>query len=290
MTTLHTFWHHLRRSPFQSLAALFSLSISFFLGTTLFWVILGANQTINYYQTRPEITIYLKDGIDQNATESLQKELSNFTGVREIRYISKDQALEAYRQLNQNDPLITGMIKSSFLPASFEVTASHPQVLDQIVTNLTGKTTLIDEIIYQKTEIDQLLSWLGLIRQAGIIVTIVTLAYGLLVVFSIVSLKFVVKKDEIKIIRLLGGSRLYAAKPFLYESIFYGTASSIIGFIGSTLILNHYSPTINTYFYPNHFFPTGIINYLWSFPIFLFAGFLLGYALGSLITKRLQKI
>ena len=249
MTTLHTFWHHLRRSPFQSLAALFSLSISFFLGTTLFWVILGANQTINYYQTRPEITIYLKDGIDQNATESLQKELSNFNGVREIRYISKDQALEAYRQLNQNDPLITGMIKSSFLPASFEVTASYPQVLDQIVTNLTGKTTLIDEIIYQKTEIDQLLSWLGLIRQAGIIVTIVTLAYGLLVVFSIVSLKFVyLVVPACMPPSLFSTSPFFTAPPVLLSALLAQHLYSITTHPPSTLIFipTIFSPPVST--------------------------------------------
>ena len=104
MKILRLTLHHIRRSPFQSLIAILVMFFSF-LVLNLFMVFSnGMSSVLKYFETKPEITVFLKDGLDRNTVEDLQKELSNYPNIREIKFISKEKALSIYKEQNKNQP------------------------------------------------------------------------------------------------------------------------------------------------------------------------------------------
>ncbi|MFA6250188.1 MAG: permease-like cell division protein FtsX, partial [Candidatus Shapirobacteria bacterium] len=123
MTPLKTAWHHIRRSPFQSFVATLVMSACFFTLTTFILVNRGLSSVLIHFETKPEITIFLKDGLDKLTIENLQKELSSYPNIREIKFISKEKALSIYKEQNRDNPLLTEMVTASILPAYFEVSA-----------------------------------------------------------------------------------------------------------------------------------------------------------------------
>lgn len=48
------------------------------------------------------------------------------TGVRETKYISKEDAFKIYAELNKGDPELVKLVSLSILPASVEVYLSDP--------------------------------------------------------------------------------------------------------------------------------------------------------------------
>ncbi|MBU3935655.1 permease-like cell division protein FtsX, partial [Patescibacteria group bacterium] len=174
MSTLKATWHHIRRSPFQSLTAIFVMVSSFFILSTFAVLSRGLSSVLAYFETKPEVTIFLKDGLDKSTVESLQKELANYPNVREIKFISKQKALEIYQEQNKDNPLLTEMVTASILPASFEVSVSDPAVLSQIAQNFSAKTDSIDEIIYQQDIVQNMLNWTNIIRKVGLAIAIVS--------------------------------------------------------------------------------------------------------------------
>lgn len=284
----HT-WRHLRRSPFQSLIALVTMTISFLILTTFIFFNSGLNSVLNYFNTKPEITIFLKDGLDKATLESAQSEIASIPDIREVRYVSKEKALELYRELNKNNPLLTEMVTASILPASFEVSAYNPKVLEVVAQKFTAKTNLVDEIVYQKNLIESLMSWTNMLKN----VAIITISFFGLVAFFVTSvvigLKITNRKDEINTSRLLGASLFYVKKPFLMEGIIYGLLGSTLGYLITIIFIFYFKTKLNTFFAPAIFVSSDPTFYLVWFIIEFFIGFIVGLSTSFVVSKRYIK-
>lgn len=249
MSSLKTAWHHIRRSPFQSTLAFVLMFFTFFIFSLYYLLSTGMSSVLSYFETKPEITIFLKDGLDKSTVEAIQQELTSFQSIREIRFISKEKALALYQEQNKNNPLLTEMVTASILPASFEVAVSNPEVLELINLQFTDRKE-VDEIIYQKDIINSLLSWTKTVRIVGSIFVLFTSTISFLVIFVVIGMKITQRKEEIRISRLLGASRFYVQKPFLIEGLYYGLMGSISSSIIIILLAIYFAPKINSYFSP----------------------------------------
>ncbi len=289
MSTLTTTWHHIRRSPFQSLTA-FGVMLICFLAISFFTIISsGLSSVLKYFETKPEITIFLKDGLDNNSINNIQKELSNYSNIKEIKYISKDKALELYKQQNKNNPLLTEMVTASILPASFEVQVSDPKVLEQIYENYSSKTSIVDEVIYQKDIIKSLLDWTNVMKKTGIAIASVIGVISFFTVFIIIGMKITNRKEEIKVSRLLGASTFYVKKPFLLEGIIYGGVGSFLGTILSFIVAFILRSKINLFFQPVEFITNNPMFYVTVFFTEIFVGIFLGFLASWIGAKRYIK-
>lgn len=255
MALLKLTLNHIRRSPFQSLVAFLTVFICFFILNFFLLINRGLSGVLNHFETKPEITIFLKDGLDEAKVESIQKELASYPEVKEIRYISKEKALSLYRDMNKDNPLLTEMVTASILPASFEVSAFNPRVLESISQNFSSRKDIVDEIIYQKDVIESLLSWTKIIRQSGLVLISVSVIIVFVMIFTLIGMKINNRKDEIRISRLLGASKFYVKRPFLLEGVIYGIGGSFLGFLLSFLIIYNFRTAINAFFQPIIFVP-----------------------------------
>jgi len=281
--------HHIRRSPFQSLIAFFTVACSFFILNSFIFTNRGLSTVLQYFETKPEITIFLKDGLDQDTVQSVQKELSAYPGIKEIRFISKEKALELYKEMNKDNPLLTEMVTAAILPASFEVSTFNPKILEVIAQNYSGKTQIVDEIVYQKDIIKSLLDWTQIVRRAGISLIIVSSLVAFTMIFALIGMKITNRKEEIKISRLLGASKFYVKKPFILEGVIYGFLGSLIGFLLSFLIIYNLRQSINSFFQPIVFVQNLSLYELFLLLIEISTGVLIGFSASWLGAKRYIK-
>jgi cell division transport system permease protein len=289
MSNIQNTWHHIRRSPFQSLTAIFLMIQIFFLINSFLIVSLGFSNVLKYFETKPEITIFLKDGLEKSIVENIQKELVGYPDVKEVKFTSKEKALSIYKEQNKDNPLLTEMVTSSVLPASFEVSVQNAAALETIYQNFNTKKDVISDIIYQKNIIDQLLVWTRAIRNTGIILISIFTITSAMVMSIVIGMKITNRKEQINISRLLGASHFYVKKPFLYEGLFYGIFGSIIGFSASFILFFVYKNNINTFFDPIIFMETSFNIYFMFLLIEIILGSIIGYISSWLGVKRYIK-
>jgi cell division transport system permease protein len=289
MTLLNRTWRHIRRSPFQSLMAYLTMSITFTALTLFLFLNFGLAALLNHFESKPEITIFLKDGLDKATIESVQNELSSFPEVKEVRFISKEKALSIYKDQNKNNPLLTEMVSSSILPASFEVAAYSPKTLELIATDFSGKTNIVDEIIYQKDIINSLLSWTTLVRKIGYLAISFLGLIAFFMIFVIIGLKITNRKEEINISRSLGASKSYVKKPFLVEGAIYGLLGSFTGYSLILILMLNFSGKINLFFQPVNFISSNLYFYLISFFVEIILGLSVGLMASFAVSKRYIK-
>ncbi len=289
MSALRNSWHHISRSPLQSFTAIFVMFLSFFVITSFLIISNGFSSVLKHFETKPEITIYLKDGLSLEKVEGIQKNLSAYPGVKEIRFISKEKALVLYKEQNQDNPMLTEMVTANILPASFEVSVEDPLILEKIATDFNPQNEVVDEIIYQKDIINSLLSWTKIIRQSGLIIIGVSSLVSFFVIFVIIGMKITNRKDEIRISRLLGASKYYVKKSFILEGLFYGLVGSIIGAFLSSFIFYYFGQNINTFFQPIPFVIFDIYFYLKILLAAVVSGILIGFTASWVGVKRYIK-
>ncbi len=92
------------------------------------------------------LTIYLKDNTTDSQTQSLVDEIKAISGVREVKLLSKEEALNLYKKKFKDDPLLTQYVTEDILPTTISVYLDDLSVKDQI-SQLAESKTFVDEVV-----------------------------------------------------------------------------------------------------------------------------------------------
>lgn len=270
-------WHHIRRAPYQALAAIGIMVLTFFVATVTVLVAAGSDKILKYFETRPQVTAFFKDEVKSEEIDSLRAKLNQTGKIKEIKFVSKEEALTIYKEQNKTDPLLLEMVTANILPASLEISTTNISFLTEIAQILKIEPK-IEEVIFQEDVVKSLKNWTGTIRKIGIGLTGFLGLVSFLIILIIIGMKIALRKDEIEILRLVGANNWYIRAPFILEGIFYGGLGAFLAW-GMSLILILYSTPL-------------LVNFLAGIPLFpipilfllaiLGAEVLLGIILGTL--------
>lgn len=241
-----TTWKHIRRSPYQSLAALGIMTLTLFVGLIFFFSALQSQAILSYFEDKPQLTVFFTDQKKTEEIKTLAEKLKKSDKVSSVKYISKEEALAIYKEQNKKDPLLLEMVTASILPASLDISAKDPQFLNDI-NKILRKETGVEEVVYQKDIVDLLVSWTKNLRIAGFILVSLLLGLSLLVMITIIGIKIALRKEEIEILRLIGAAKWYIRWPFLFEGALYGLVSALISWTVGVLVFFYLNPYLSTF-------------------------------------------
>jgi len=230
MRLIKTSWKYIRRSPYQSLSAILTIYITILLGGFFLSASLASGLVLDYFESKPQIVVFLKETVDKKAADGLSEEIKATGKVNDIKYISKDEALGIYKEQYKDDPLLVEMVTADILPSSLEISASDPKYLSEL-EEIIKKSESAESVIYQKDVVDTLLVWTNAIRLTGLLLAGLLALNSFLVIIMVIGMKIALRKDEVEILRLVGASPWYIRIPFIFEGIFYGFLGSTLAFI-----------------------------------------------------------
>ncbi len=288
MKHLTTALTNIRRSPYQTLAVMLLVSITFFVGYVFSLFLYSANHILRYFETRPQVTAFFKVDADPALITRLETTIKSKSYVEKVTVISKEKALQIYQEDNKKDPLLLELVTADILPASIEVTSNDPTALPQIKKDLEGAEG-IDEVVYQQEIIDKLQAWTRSIRYVGIGSVILLGTTSLLLIVIITGLKVVSKRRAIQIVRIIGASKWYVRAPFVYEGIIYGLAGSIIGWGGMYLGLLYATPWLTNFLGSVPLLPLPLSFFAIQAGIGTASGIFLGAVASSFATQRMMR-
>ncbi|PIZ65527.1 hypothetical protein CO051_01875 [Candidatus Roizmanbacteria bacterium CG_4_9_14_0_2_um_filter_39_13] len=230
----------LRRTPYQTFAALSVLFFTLLLSGLLFISLTFLQGLLNYVETRPRVIVYFQVKAEDEQIQAVQKNIKNTNKTSEIKYVSKEEAFEIYKEFTENDPLLLEMTSAEILPASLEIDATKPEYLPELAEMLKNQPG-VDEVQFQKDIIDNLLKLTSKVRKTTAIFFSYLMFMSIIVLTTTLSFKIALKREEIGILKLLGATNMYIRKPFIGESIFLGalaTAFANIILIGTLISMN----------------------------------------------------
>lgn len=276
MGFLKTTWHHIRRSPYQALAAIFIMMQTFFVISFFTFLIFGSARIISYFESLPQVAVFFKNEAKQENIDALKEQIKATGKVSKINFVSKQEALRIYREQNKDDPMLLELVTADVLPASLEISAIKIDDLTTI-SEMLKNNSFIERVIFPKDVVSSLKVWTDALRKIGAALIIVLALDSIFVMAIIIGIKISKKREEIEILKLIGATNWYIRWPFIYEGVFYGVIGAFFGWLISVAALLYTTPFLVSFL--------GNIPLLPVSPIFLLellgAEFLLAIFLGT---------
>ena len=288
------------RNAWLAVAAIAVMVIT--LTIVLFSVITNATfvNTIAQITNKIDVSVFLKDSTDQTAGQKLASDLRALPNTKSVTYLSKDQALERYKQQNANNPQLLNAISQTDnpLPATIQIKPKDLNKLQDIrdFLNKPAEKNLWDTVSYRdqrKEAIDNIAHATNLLRRAGIVAVLTFTLISMLIIFNTIQMAIFNRREELTIMRLLGATTGYIRGPFVVETIIYGIVSAVVSvglinglFVVSSSALQASSLGLLDIGYASSYFHA----HFWTFlTIQLALGILIGAASSTIATRRYLK-
>lgn len=241
-----TTWTHVRRSPYQALAAVLIMMVTFLTISVFTFLVIGSEKIISFFESKPQVTAFFKDEATTDNISSVKRSLQATGKVVNIKFVSKDQALSIYKEQNKSDPLLLELVTADILPPSLEVSTYNISDLSQ-VADILKSSSFVDKVIFQKDVVSTLSSWTSATRKIGLSISSVLAFVSILIMVTIISLKVAQKKEEIEIMRLIGATGWYISFPFIYEGMLYAVTGAFLGWVITVAGIFYITPFLSTF-------------------------------------------
>lgn len=285
-----TAWRHIRRVPYQALAAVFIMAITFFVATILAMLTYASSRTLNYFETRPQIIAFLKDDATPDQISGLERDLSNDQRVKNIKYVSKEQALGIYKEATSDNPLLSEFVSPKIFPSSLEFSVTDLSFTEQVIKEVKDNS-IIDEVVFTASlgkgkdvgqVIENLKTITKYIRIGGISIVSILLVSSLFILLLIIGMRVASRREEIEVFKLLGATKGFIRMPFIIEGVMYVVFGSFLGWISAAILILYSAPAILSYFGPIEVFPGETSEFLILLIRILGAEIALAFVLGLL--------
>lgn len=177
----------------------------------------------------------MNDNTRPEKAKELEAILTSQHFIREVDYISKEDAYKKYVSERGEDPMETGLLTENpfYISLDVFVTADyvHPDSL-RLVEQFLTQSNIVREVVYDKLIVEKLDSNL---KKIGIILGIIALILFVSVVIIIdntVKLAMFSNRMLVKTMQMVGATRWFIAKPFDLQALKMGLISSIIAILG----------------------------------------------------------
>jgi len=209
------------------LLALFSIN-------TLITVRLISDSTVAAVKEKIDISLYIKSDTPEDQIIALKDQLAESPRIKEVVYISKDQAISSFREKYANNPAILAALKElgrnplspslTIIPSDFNESSlviNELRVTDSPIIesrDFTDNTLILQKI----NAVTKRLSEVGLFIISIFILT------SLLVVYNAIRVAIYTHRQEIEIMRLVGASNHFIYLPYLFSALMYSLVSVMI--------------------------------------------------------------
>ena len=259
--------------------------------------------TAAYVRDSVEMSIYLKTDTTREQAESVGAELQKLSSVREVSYQTPEQAREEFAAESKSDPAALEALNIAnnkfFWILNVKVAdINDPSQLKTIVKENETVKAYIDprqepsfEDPRASIAINKIASWVVFAEQVGIGAAILFTAISSLIVFNTIRMAIFNRKEEIKMMKLIGADRGFIRGPFIVEAVFYGFIAAVAASVIGLLVLHNVKDTLQGYGVQVHNAATFTVHYLWVVIAgMIIIGALIGIISSLLATRKYLKI
>lgn len=245
---------------------------------------------VDVVKEKIDISLYIKSDTEESKILALKAKISNLTQVKDVGYVSKQVALENFKQKHKNNPeILQALIELGKNPLSPNLIIKPRNInqYDELISNLNK----IDDDIIESRNFDDHKIMLGKINsitkkvsETGMFIIAIFVFITLLVVYNAIRVTIYTHRVEIGIMKLVGASNWFIRAPYLFSSLVYTLIGISVTIVFFYLFLSLLQPYLETFFigysfnmvayFNNHFFLIFGLEFLVAAIINSFASFI----------------
>lgn len=222
---------NLKRNRMFSLASVGTITACLFLFGIFYSILINFQYIIDNAETSVGVTVFFDEGISDEEIENIGVQIRSRKEVIECNFISAEEAWEKCKKemfdgqkeltdtFSEDNPLADS--------ASYEVFLSDinkQQGFVEYVKGLKG----VRQVNNAESTVKSLSSFNALVAYASAAIIIILVAVSIFLISTAVTTGIAVRREEIRIMRLVGASDFFVKAPFIVEGIVIGIGGTII--------------------------------------------------------------
>ena len=253
-------------------SVIISIALVLFLLGLLGMLVLNAKTISDNFKEQVVMTIYLSDSAKQVEVNQLEKSLILADYVKTTKYVSKEDAAALMKDEYGEDFLDN--VGYNPLQNSIDVHLKADFVTEQYldsISNVTLNKKFVEEVRYDKDLVSIMNNNVKRISLWILVISALFTLIAVLLINSSIRLAVYSKRFIIKTMQMVGATKKFIRRPFVWQSVKLGIIGSILALVGMAVV----------FYYLNNSFPE--IELL-NNPILVGSLFIGVFLLGILIT------
>lgn len=224
----------LAASPIQSLMTVMVIAIALALPAALHTLVDNLGMLAGDIDIEARMSLFLRHDAGDDDVRLLLENLESRSDLTEVTFIDSDQALADFRRSSGLDDLLV-LLDGNPLPATILVRpnrelGNQPDSLEKLAGEL-AEHPLVDDISADTTWLRKLQAAVAMGREFAMILG-AALALGvLLIIGNTIRLAIENRRDEITVVKLVGGTDSYVRRPFLYTGFWFGFSGALAAWL-----------------------------------------------------------
>ena len=236
--------HQKRRLVSSYISVVISISLVLFLLGLLGMLVLNANTISNNFKERVVMSIYFNESTKQVEIKQLETSLKLSDYAKEANYISKEEAAEFLKTEYGEDFLDD--VGYNPLQNSIDVNLKANYVTEVFLDSIS-QTILtrnyVDDVSYDKDLVSVMNSNVKRISFWVLIISALFALIAVLLINSSIRLAVYSKRFIIKTMQMVGATKKFIRKPFVWNSVKLGITGAVIALVGMAIVLYYINNT-----------------------------------------------
>jgi len=215
---------------------------------------------IDIIKNKVDISVYFRPDVTEPQIFEVETYLSSLTQVKEINYVSQQEAFEEFRQKHRQDTIIIESLEeleNNPLEATLRIKAKdisdYPAIVEVLdnskYNNLISDKSFDDHKVY----INKIKNLSDNVRKIGFLTSGIFAFISILIVFNTIRVAIYTHRQEIGVMKLVGATNWFIRSPFLLEAVAYGIIACLVTIVIIYPLLNLIQPHINNFFLTEEF-------------------------------------
>ena len=238
-----------RRLTSSYISVVISIALVLFMVGILGLILLKSTKAANYIKEKVAITLFIKDNVTQKQIKTFRESLLTEEFTKKAIYTSKAQAAKKYSEeigedfltfLGEN-PLKNGI--DIYLKADFVT----PEKIEELEKRFS-KNAFVADVSYDKPLINLLTKNINRISFWLLVLSGFFSLIAMILINSSIRLSIYSKRFNIKTMQMVGATKSFIRRPFIWRSIKLGMIGAFIALIGLGIVvyyLDKYIPSLD---------------------------------------------
>ncbi len=219
---------------FITIVTMMTIALSILIASAGGLLFVNAGDVMDGWKKGIRIMAYLEPETGQADLDRLRQNIGAMEGVREIRHMTKEAALEDLKtQMKRQTSLLDGLDVNP-LPDAFEIYMKPEQQTYEKIETLAARVEAlpaVDDVEYGQAWIGRFTQVFTLFKFIGITMGVLFFMVTVFIISNTIRLALYSRRDEIEIMRLVGATDAFIRIPSYIAGLMQGAVGGAAGLI-----------------------------------------------------------
>lgn len=218
----------LRRNGWMALASASTAAVALMILGASLLVVLNTDYFATTVESEVEIAVFLQDKVDAQRAFDIGEEIKKVPGVREVKFVPKDDALaELKKNFQQKRGVLDTLGENNPLPDKYRVKVDKPEQVKPVADKF-GTIEGVAKVKYGQGVVEKLFALTKWVRITGLVVMGLLALAAVFLISTTIRLTVFARRREINIMKYLGATDWFIRWPFILEGVILGLAGSLV--------------------------------------------------------------